>query len=143
MRELLAATCSEGRDAARASWPVARIRALKGNKPFRTAWDCVASVSRCGDSGGDQAAEYLALEHASAARLRALGGSDVPRFWRAVGEAVAIRNCGHRSLLVANRIVLEAVEVGARGAVANGCVCLAPWNMPSPRTGAGTLGSAC
>jgi hypothetical protein len=115
LARLLAATCSEGRDAARASWPAARIRALRGGELFRIAWDRVASVSRGAATREMTQAAAIRLEHASAARLRALGGSDVPRFWRAVGEAVATRDSGHRSLLVANRIILEAVEEGARG----------------------------
>ena len=115
LARLLAATCSEGRDAARASWPAARIRALRGGELFRIAWDRVASVSRGVATREVTQAAAICLEHASAARLRALRGSDVPRFWRAVGEAIASRDSGHRSLLVANRIILEAVEEGARG----------------------------
>ena len=46
LARLLAATCSEGRDAARESWPVQRIRELKGDGPFSSAWDRLASVSR-------------------------------------------------------------------------------------------------
>ena len=115
LARLLAATCSEGRDAARASWPVARIRELKGHGPFSSAWDRIASVSRGAATREETQAAESALELASATRLRALGGSDVPRFWRSVGEAVASRNSGQRSLRVANRIVLEAVEEGAKG----------------------------
>ena len=115
LARLLAATCSEGRDAARESWPVQRIRELKGDGPFSSAWDRLASVSRGAATREETQAAESALELASATRLRTLGGSDVPRFWRSVGEAVASRNSGQRSLRVANRIVLEAVEEGAKG----------------------------
>jgi len=113
----LAATCTEGRDAASASWPAARIGELLAEHqgPFRAAWRRLASVCRGAATREETQAAESALERASAARLRALGGSDVPRFWRAVGEAVASRDGGHRSLLVANRIILEAVEEGASG----------------------------
>ena len=43
-------------------------------------------------------------------QLRALGGADPARFWRAVGAAIAPRDSGKRSLRVANRVIVETLK---------------------------------
>ena len=78
---------------------------------------CSKRQPGCGLSGGDPGRRYLlgACQRGQAAGPRRVGRASLLAGRRGGDCQPRQRSTGHRSLLVANRIILEAVEEGARG----------------------------
>jgi hypothetical protein len=103
----LAATCADARSAAEQAWPWRELLAMP--QDWRLLWNQVVVRAHGEATRRNTVAAEKSRDDVYAAALRALGGGDPARFWRAVGAAIAARDSGVRSLRVPNRLIEDTI----------------------------------